>query len=189
MLIPIVQIPKDVGNRVAGVIKVLCAIDFAGQLGIQEGSFSATAPGRRSDFRVSFTPSVHGQKLAIRILDVANSPQSLESLGAPKSLIARLQKVMGQNAGMILVCGPTGSGKSTTLYSLIRSIDCTSRNVMTIEDPVEYRIEVSTGARWTRAEGRIFPTCCALCCGRIPMCCCSAKSVMRNPRGSPCRPR
>ncbi len=156
MLIPIVQIPKDVGNRVAGVIKVLCAIDFAGQLGIQEGSFSATAPGRRTDFRVSFTPSVHGQKLAVRILDVANSPQTLESLGAPKSLIARLQRVMGQNAGMILVCGPTGSGKSTTLYSLIRSIDCKSRNVMTIEDPVEYRIEGVTQSSVDAGRGKNF---------------------------------
>ena len=156
MLIPIVQIPRDVGSRVAGVIKVLCAIDFAGQLGIQEGSFSATAPGRRSDFRISFTPSVHGQKLAIRILDVANSPQSLESLGAPKSLITRLQHVMGQNAGMILVCGPTGSGKSTTLYSLIRSIDCKSRNVMTIEDPVEYRIEGVTQSSVDAGRGKNF---------------------------------
>lgn len=156
MLVPIVQIPRDVGNRVAGVIKVLCAIDFAGQLGIQEGSFSATAPGRRSDFRISFTPSVHGQKLAIRILDVANSPQSLDSLGAPKSLITRLQHVMGQNAGMILVCGPTGSGKSTTLYSLIRSIDCKSRNVMTIEDPVEYRIEGVTQSSVDAGRGKNF---------------------------------
>ena len=156
MLIPIVQIPRDVGSRVAGVIKVLCAIDFAGQLGIQEGSFSATAPGRRSDFRISFTPSVHGQKLAIRILDVANSPQSLDSLGAPKSLITRLQHVMGQNAGMILVCGPTGSGKSTTLYSLIRSIDCKSRNVMTIEDPVEYRIEGVTQSSVDAGRGKNF---------------------------------
>ncbi len=156
MLVPIVQVPKDVGNRVGGVIKVLCAIDFAGQLGIQEGSFSATAPGRRSDFRVSFTPSVHGQKLAIRILDVANSPQSLQSLGAPKSLISRLQHVMGQNAGMILVCGPTGSGKSTTLYSLIRGIDTKSRNVMTIEDPVEYRIEGVTQSSVDAARGKNF---------------------------------
>ena len=156
MLVPIVQIPKDVGSRVAGVIKVLCAIDFAGQLGIQEGSFSATAPGRRTDFRISFTPSVHGQKLAIRILDVANSPQSLQSLGAPKSLISRLQHVMEQNAGMILVCGPTGSGKSTTLYSLIRSIDCKSRNVMTIEDPVEYRIEGVTQSSVDAGRGKNF---------------------------------
>ncbi len=156
MLIPIVQIPPDVGSRVAGVIKVLCAIDFAGQLGIQEGRFSATAPGRRTDFRVSFTPSVHGQKLAIRILDVANSPQTIDSLGAPKSLISRLQRVMGQNAGMILVCGPTGSGKSTTLYSLIRSIDCKSRNVMTIEDPVEYRIEGVTQSSVDASRGKNF---------------------------------
>ena len=156
MLVPVVQIPKDVATRVAGVVKVLCAIDFAGQLGIQEGSFSATAPGRRSDFRVSFTPSVHGQKLAIRILDLANSPQSLEGLGAPKSLITRLQNVMRQNSGMILVCGPTGSGKTTTLYSLIRGIDRKARNVMTIEDPVEYQIEGVTQSSVDAGRGKNF---------------------------------
>ncbi len=156
MLVPIAQMPRDVANRVAGVVKVLCEIDFAGQLGIQEGSFSATAPGRRTDFRVSFTPSIHGQKLAIRILDAANAPQSLEDLGAPKSLISRLNSVMLQNAGMILVCGPTGSGKSTTLYSLIRSIDRSSRNVMTIEDPVEYRIEGVTQSSVDAERGKNF---------------------------------
>ncbi len=156
MLVPVVQIPKDVAARVAGVIKVLCAIDFAGQLGIQEGSFSAIAPGRRSDFRVSFTPSVHGQKLAIRILDLANSPQSLEGLGAPKSVITRLRNVMRQNAGMVLVCGPTGSGKTTTLYSLIRDIDRKARNVMTIEDPVEYQIEGVTQSSVDAARGKNF---------------------------------
>lgn len=156
MLVPIAQMPRDVASRVAGVVKVLCEIDFAGQLGIQEGSFSATAPGRRTDFRVSFTPSIHGQKLAIRILDAANAPQSLEDLGAPKSLITRLNSVMLQNAGMILVCGPTGSGKSTTLYSLIRSIDRSSRNVMTIEDPVEYRIEGVTQSSVDAERGKNF---------------------------------
>lgn len=156
MLVPIVQIPKEVAARVAGVVKILCEIDFAGQLGIQEGSFSAKAPGRRTDFRVSFTPSVHGQKLAIRILDLANSPQSLDGLGAPKSLISRLRNVMQQNAGMILVCGPTGSGKTTTLYSLIRDIDRKSRNVMTIEDPVEYQIEGVTQSSVDAERGKNF---------------------------------
>jgi general secretion pathway protein E len=156
MLVPVVQIPRDVAGRVAGVVKVLCEIDFAGQLGIQEGSFSATAPGRRTDFRVSFTPSIHGQKLAIRILDAANSPQSLADLGAPKSLISRLNNVMLQNAGMILVCGPTGSGKTTTLYSLLRSIDRNSRNVMTIEDPVEYQIEGVTQSSVDAERGKNF---------------------------------
>ncbi|MFQ5732317.1 MAG: ATPase, T2SS/T4P/T4SS family [Planctomycetaceae bacterium] len=156
MLVPIVHIPPDVAGRVAGVIKVLCDIDFSGQLGIQEGSFSATAPGRRTDFRVSFTPSVHGQKLAIRVLDVANSPRSVDGLGAPKPLIAKLQAVMRQNSGMILMCGPTGSGKTTTLYSLIRGIDRKSRNVMTIEDPVEYQIEGVTQSSVDAERGKDF---------------------------------
>ena len=156
MLIPVVPLPADVASRVGGVVKVLCQIDFAGIHGIQEGSFSARAPGRFTDFRVSFTPSVHGQKLAIRILDVANSPQSLKGLGAPKRLLSKLQGVMQQNSGMILMCGPTGSGKTTTLYSLIRDIDRNARNVMTIEDPVEYQIEGVTQSSVDASRGKNF---------------------------------
>lgn len=156
MLVPIVHLPKEVAGRVSGVVKVLCNIDFAGQLQIQEGSFSAAAPNRRTDFRVSFTPSIHGPKLAIRVLDVANSPQSLDGLGAPKQVKQKLKRVMQQNAGMILMCGPTGSGKTTTLYSLIRGIDRSSRNVMTIEDPVEYQIEGVTQTSVDAERGKNF---------------------------------
>jgi len=156
MLVPIVDLPKSVANRVAGVVKVLCEMEFAGQLGIQEGSYSAVAPDRHTDYRVSFTPSVHGQKLAIRVLDVANSPQSIDGLGAPKAVVSRLKSVMQQNAGMILMCGPTGSGKTTTLYSLIRGIDRKTRNVMTIEDPVEYKIEDVTQSSVDAERGKNF---------------------------------
>ena len=156
MLVQLVHLPKDVAGRVSGVIKVLCEIDFAGQLGIQEGNFSSEAPGRRTDYRISFTPAMHGQKLAIRVLDLDNSPQAVAQLGAPRKMIRQLQSVMDRNAGMILMCGPTGSGKTTTLYSLIRGINVRQRNVMTLEDPVEYRIPGVTQSSIDLDHGRGF---------------------------------
>ncbi len=139
-LVQLVHLPQAAMNRAYGVVKVLCEADLGSRRSVQEGSYSVVAPGRRADYRVSFTPSVHGQKLAIRVLDLQNSPQSLRELMAPPRMLKTLRAVMQQNAGMVLMCGPTGSGKTTTLYSLIRSIDVDSRNVMTLEDPVEYQI-------------------------------------------------
>ena len=140
-LVQLVRLPRGATNKTYGVCKVLCEADLGSHREIQEGNYSVLAPGRRVDYRVSFTPSVHGQKLAIRVLDLLNSPQSLKQLGAPPRMLRTLRSVMGQNAGMVLMCGPTGSGKTTTLYSLIRSIDVKTRNVMTLEDPVEYQID------------------------------------------------
>ncbi|MFK7820031.1 MAG: ATPase, T2SS/T4P/T4SS family, partial [Planctomycetaceae bacterium] len=140
-LVQLVRLPRGATNKTYGVCKVLCEADLGSRREIQEGNYSVLAPGRRVDYRVSFTPSVHGQKLAIRVLDLMNSPQSLKQLGAPPRLLRTLRSVMAQNAGMVLMCGPTGSGKTTTLYSLIRSIDVKTRNVMTLEDPVEYQID------------------------------------------------
>jgi len=140
-LVQLVSLPRQPTNKTYGVVKVLCEEDLGSRRSVQEGNYSVLAPGRRSDYRVSFTPSVHGQKLAIRVLDLENSPQSIKQLGAPPRMLRTLTDVMTQNAGMILMCGPTGSGKTTTLYSLIRSIDVKTRNVMTLEDPVEYQID------------------------------------------------
>jgi general secretion pathway protein E len=156
MLVSIVHLPKPVADRISGVVRVLCEIDFSGQLRIQEGNYSSIAPGRRTDYRVSFTPSVHGKKLAIRILDSANSLTTVNDLGASKHLVKKLQNVMKQDAGMILMCGPTGSGKTTTLYALIRGIDRKSRNIMTIEDPVEYQIEGITQTSVDADRGQNF---------------------------------
>ncbi len=155
-LVQLVHLPKTPTNRTYGVVKVLCECDLGSRREIQEGNYSVVAPGRRSDYRVSFTPSVHGQKLAIRVLDLENSPQSLKQLGAPPRIMRTLRDVMTQNAGMVLMCGPTGSGKTTTLYSLIRGIDVQTRNVMTLEDPVEYQIDGVTQMSIDAEHGKGF---------------------------------
>ena len=155
-LVHLVKIPKDAAKRLYGIVKVLCETKMGATQEVLEGNYSTVAPNRRSDYRVSFTPSVHGQKLAIRVLDAESAPQTLRQLGAPTKFVKIIDSVMLQNAGMVLMCGPTGSGKTTTLYSMLRSIDFKSRNVMTLEDPVEYQIDGITQMNIDAEHGRGF---------------------------------
>lgn len=155
-LVKLVTLPKEATNKIGGVVKVLCQTKMGAKQEVQEGNYSVLAPGRRADYRVSFTPSVHGQKLAIRVLDLGNAPKSVADLGAPPRYSQTLQRVMQQNAGMVLMCGPTGSGKTTTLYTLLRSVDLKTRNVMTLEDPVEYQVEGITQIPIDSEHGKGF---------------------------------
>ena len=155
-LVHLVKIPKDSVKRLYGIIKVLCETKMGASQEVLEGNYSSVAPKRRSDYRVSFTPSVHGQKLAIRVLDADSAPQTLKQLGAPPKFVRVIENVMEQNAGMVLMCGPTGSGKTTTLYSMLRGIDFKSRNVMTLEDPVEYQIDGITQINIDSEHGKGF---------------------------------
>ncbi|MEZ6122936.1 MAG: ATPase, T2SS/T4P/T4SS family [Planctomycetaceae bacterium] len=152
----LVRIPHENVKRLYGIIKVLCQTKMGASQEVLEGSYSTVAPGRRSDYRVSFTPSVHGQKLAIRVLDADSAPKKLNQLGAPARYVATINAVMQQNAGMVLMCGPTGSGKTTTLYSMLRSVDFKTRNVMTLEDPVEYQIDGITQINIDAEHGKGF---------------------------------
>ena len=155
-LVKLVEIDKDKSKRLYGVIKVLCETKMGANQEVLEGNYSTKGAGRRSDYRVSFTPSVHGQKLAIRVLDADNAPVTLKQLGAPGSFVSTINGVMKQNAGMVLMCGPTGSGKTTSLYAMLRSVDFQSRNVMTLEDPVEYQIDGITQINIDKDHGKGF---------------------------------
>jgi len=134
------RLPIDTNKRLHSLVKVLCEIDISKKSVIQEGHFTATMPGRHIDYRVSYTPAMHGQKMVLRILDASNAPQSMRDLDLPDWMYTAIKKTSRQDAGLVLVCGPTGSGKTTTLYSVLRQIDAQARNVITIEDPVEYQI-------------------------------------------------
>ncbi len=155
-LVHLVEFPKESAKRLFGVVKVLCETKLGASQDVLEGNYSSVAPGRRSDYRVSFTPSVHGHKVAIRVLDADSAPQKLKQLGAPAAFVRTINGVMTQNAGMVLMCGPTGSGKTTTLYSMLRSVDFKSRNVMTLEDPVEYQIDGITQINIDSEHGKGF---------------------------------
>ena len=113
---------------------------------------------RRVDYRVSFAPAVFGQKLVVRVLDAANSPGRISDLKLPAWMEKDLSRAIEQDSGMVLVCGPTGSGKTSTLYALIRSLKLTERNVVTIEDPVEIQIEGVTQIPVDEEKGKSFST-------------------------------
>jgi len=140
-MLPVLTLPLNVGHALLSVVKVLCEIDIARRNAVQDGNFSVTVPGRHIDFRISFSPTTHGQKLVARILDTTIVPATLVDLGMPPMMLRSFRAVCNTDSGMIVVSGPTGSGKTTTLYTAIRSLDIKSRNVITIEDPVEYQLE------------------------------------------------
>ncbi|MFG0285989.1 MAG: ATPase, T2SS/T4P/T4SS family [Phycisphaerales bacterium JB039] len=145
-MIPIIEVPASVGELVAGLIKTACEMETAGRRAMLDGTFSATIgragdKPRRIEFRVSFTPAVHGQKMVCRVLDSLGAPDSLDHLGLAPYMLPSVRRVVEQDHGMILACGPTGSGKTTTLYNCLREIDREAKNVVTIEDPVEYKLE------------------------------------------------
>ena len=148
IMVDITTVAPDVGIRIATVVKVLCQIDISQRKIIQEGGFAAKMPDaqrpgrpRRVDYRVSYAPAVLGQKLVMRILDSSGIPTRLGDLGLPPAMASLVAGVIHRDSGMVLLVGPTGSGKTTTLYSLLRSIDLAKRNVVTIEDPVEVHLE------------------------------------------------
>jgi general secretion pathway protein E len=151
-----VELSSSIFKRILGVVKILCQIDTSRKNVVQDGHFSVQAKGRRVDYRVSFTPSVHGQKVVIRVLDSANAPSRLHELGLVPWMYEKLRTIATKDAGLLLACGPTGSGKTTTLYSCIREIDVVQRNAITIEDPVEYYIEGCTQIPIDHGQGNTF---------------------------------
>ena len=139
-----VEISMAVFRRIIGVVKILCQIDTSRKNVVQDGHFSVSVKGRRVDYRVSLTPTMHGQKVVVRVLDSANAPSRLHELGLVPWMYERLRTIATKDAGLLLACGPTGCGKTTTLYSCLRELDVEQRNTITIEDPVEYYLEGCT---------------------------------------------
>ncbi len=156
LMVQAADIPLDLMRRLLGMIKILCQIDTSQKAQVQDGHFSTTVKGRRVDFRVSLTPAVHGQKLVLRVLDTSNSPTRLHELGVLPWMYEKLRTMANRDSGMVLACGPTGSGKTTTLYSCLREIDVETRNAITIEDPVEYYLEGCTQIPIDHKQGNTF---------------------------------
>jgi general secretion pathway protein E len=163
-MVDVVKLSKELGVKLLSAVKVMCDIDIAQRNIVQEGHFSARVPTkvkkeiveRRVDYRVSFAPAMHGQKLVVRVLDTANAPLHIDDLQLPAKAREIIRRTSEQDAGMILVCGPTGSGKTTSLYAILRDIDITQRNVVTIEDPVEIQLDGVTQIPVNDSQGNSF---------------------------------
>ncbi|MEJ0063354.1 MAG: GspE/PulE family protein [Alphaproteobacteria bacterium] len=122
-------------------LKILSGVNIAETRMPQDGRFSENCGGASIDFRANFMPTVHGESAALRLLDPRFAALPLASLGFGDRHIAMLRRWMQRPEGLVLVTGPTGSGKSTTLNALLRELDRSARNIMTLEDPVEYRFD------------------------------------------------
>lgn len=132
-------IPKSAHTPITARIKILSNLDIAEQRRPQDGAFSYEFIGKRYDMRVSTIPSIHGENVVIRVLSTGSLIR-LNFLGFTEKDREILQNQFNKNNGIILITGPTGSGKTTTLYSVLREIDILGRNVVTVEDPVEYKL-------------------------------------------------
>jgi type IV pilus assembly protein PilB len=136
----IMNIPKRLQAGIVSRLKIMADLDIAERRLPQDGRIGLTVGGRPIDMRVASLPTVHGEKIVIRLLDRSNVMLRLEDLGFSDSALARYRRSFTKPYGAILVTGPTGSGKSTTLYGTLNILNTTEKNIITVEDPVEYRL-------------------------------------------------
>lgn len=136
----VMLLPKAVGVPLVSRIKIMARMDIADRLRPQGGHASVGAGAARIDLRVSTLPASHGEKVVIRILDPKAAVRTVESLGLDPVDERRIRRLLDTREGLVLVTGPTGSGKTTTLYAMLRQIQQKGLNIITVEDPVEYRI-------------------------------------------------
>lgn len=130
------------GQGVVTLLKVLADMDIAERRRPQDGTFVVTADGRRFDIRSATSPTQFGEKVVLRLLDSTGGSlrQGLESLGMPSQVSSAIRSIIHKSQGMLIVCGPTGSGKTTSVYAALSEIDKLTRNIVTIEDPIEYQL-------------------------------------------------
>lgn len=135
------SLPVAVHSAVVARIKILCNMKLDEKRKPQDGRFSAKIEGRKIDFRVSTFPTFHGEKVVMRILDQEKGVATLENIGLSETNLGYIRDAIKRPYGMILISGPTGSGKTTTMYSMLNEIDKEGLNVLSLEDPIEYNID------------------------------------------------
>jgi len=134
-------LPMNVYNGVVARIKILSKLRLDEKRKPQDGGFSAKIDDRKIDFRVSTMPSYYGEKIVMRILDSEKGIQKLDQIGMSKENLILVKEALARPYGLILLTGPTGSGKTTTLYSMLSEINTDDKNIVSLEDPVEYKID------------------------------------------------
>ena len=151
-------LPAKIHSAVVARIKIVSNMRLDEKRKPQDGRFSAKVYDRRIDFRVSTFPTYFGEKVVMRILDQQKGVKSLEDLGLTKRNIDLIRRALGKPYGLILISGPTGSGKSTTLYSMLNEVDREHKNVLSLEDPIEYNIEGMSQSQVRPEIGYTFAT-------------------------------
>jgi type IV pilus assembly protein PilB len=153
------HIPVELQNALVSRIKILADLDIAERRVPQDGRFLVQIGGKNLDLRVSTLPTHYGEKVVMRLLDPASTRVTLADLGFTEENARVLQNVLSQPQGMVLVTGPTGSGKSTTLYAALNMLRSPGINIITVEDPIEYKIEEVNQVQVNVKAGLTFATC------------------------------
>ncbi|MFZ5825201.1 MAG: GspE/PulE family protein [Bacillota bacterium] len=151
-------LPKGALNPVLSRIKVMAGMDIAERRLPQDGRIEVEMQGRRLDLRVNTVPTIYGEKVAIRILDRSAALMGLGELGLVEDVLEELRAILAKPHGMLLVTGPTGSGKTTTLMAALTEINHSSRQILTIEDPVEYHLAGVNQVQVNPKAGLTFAT-------------------------------
>ena len=151
-------LPRAVGAALVSRIKILSGLDIADRLRPQDGRARVAINGVAVDLRVSTLPASHGEKVVIRVLDGRATVLSLDGMGFHGDELARIDRLLQSREGLILVTGPTGSGKTTTLYAALRRIKDRGVNIVTVEDPIEYRLPGIVQVQVNEKAGLTFAT-------------------------------
>ncbi len=155
----ILEIQRAIAPLVISRVKVMAKLDIAEKRIPQDGRIALHIGGRSIDVRVSTLPSNHGERIVLRILDKQAAQLDLGCLGVPSPILTTMRKLIAQPHGILLVTGPTGSGKTTSLYAMLTELNVVSRNILTIEDPIEYDLpgigqtQVNSKVQMTFAKG------------------------------------
>jgi type IV pilus assembly protein PilB len=139
-LIPAESPPKALQLAITSRIKILAGLNIAERRVPQDGRFRIRVLGKEIDLRISILPTAHGEKIVIRILDKSSLSGSIDQMGMDADTLSKFKKAIDAPHGMILVTGPTGSGKTTTLYSVLHELNSPQYNIVTVEDPIEYEL-------------------------------------------------
>jgi len=134
------QADKRIGSALAQRLKLMAGLDISEKRLPQDGRFSVRIKDNTIDVRLSTLPTAYGESAVMRLLNQGASMRRLDSIGMPEAMLKRFREVLGRSAGMVLVTGPTGSGKTTTLYAALAEINAAELKVITVEDPIEYRL-------------------------------------------------
>jgi MSHA biogenesis protein MshE len=134
------QAEKRIGPALAQRIKLMAGLDISEKRLPQDGRFSVRLKDQTIDVRLSTMPSTHGESVVMRLLSLEGGVRRLDTIGMPADMLARYRQLLGRTSGLILVTGPTGSGKSTTLYASLAELNAAELKIITVEDPVEYRL-------------------------------------------------
>jgi type IV pilus assembly protein PilB len=154
----VTTVPRRMAAGVVSRVKIMSELDISERRLPQDGRVGLTVDGRHIDLRVVTLPSVHGESIVMRILDKDSVVMKLEKLGMEEPERERFEEAFHQSHGAVLVTGPTGSGKSTTLYAALQALNTPEKNIITVEDPVEYQVEGLTQVQVSPKAGLTFST-------------------------------